>query len=70
MEMPDIADLAQIQQEIQTARALKFRQSAGPAVTGYCLNCGEPLPDGRRWCDAACRDEWQRREQILRRNGL
>ena len=24
--------------------------------TGFCLTCGEPVPDQRRWCDAECRD--------------
>ena len=28
--------------------------------TGYCLNCGEPISEqGRRWCNADCRDDWQ-----------
>ena len=26
---------------------------------GYCLNCGEPIED-RRWCDADCRNDWER----------
>lgn len=28
--------------------------------TGYCLYCGEELEKGRRWCDAACRDAWEK----------
>lgn len=28
--------------------------------TGYCLFCGEPLPKGKRWCDADCRDQWEK----------
>lgn len=29
--------------------------------TGYCLFCGEPIHvKGRRWCDADCRDAWQK----------
>ena len=27
--------------------------------TGSCLSCGRKLK-GRRWCDADCRDDWQR----------
>jgi hypothetical protein len=24
--------------------------------SGVCWTCGEPVSDGRRWCDADCRD--------------
>ncbi|MDR1350730.1 MAG: hypothetical protein LBJ59_08170 [Zoogloeaceae bacterium] len=61
--MPDLADLAQIQRERLDELALKSaRQPAAPAATGFCLNCGEPLPDGLCWCDTDCRNDWQRRE--------
>ena len=29
-------------------------------ATGECLFCSEELPEGRRWCDADCRDGWQK----------
>lgn len=40
--------------------ALKGRDK-GPKIeaTGWCLFCDEPLPEGRRWCDADCRDDWE-----------
>lgn len=53
------ADLAQIERE----RAIATRQPTGPAPTGRCHHCAAPLPPGRRWCDAACRDDWERRRQ-------
>ena len=28
-------------------------------ATGLCLYCGEDLPEGVRWCNAECRDEWE-----------
>ncbi len=36
-------------------------------VVTHCQNCGEALPaptaDVRsRWCDADCRDDWQKRQ--------
>lgn len=31
------------------------------AATGTCLECGEPQPHDRRWCDADCRDTWEQR---------
>lgn len=38
-----------------------------PAM-GYCHYCGEPVAGALRFCDAECRDEWDR-EAALRRNG-
>ena len=29
-----------------------------PAI-GSCYNCDEPVADPKRFCDAACRDDWQ-----------
>ena len=42
------------------AIALTRKAPEGPPVTGECHNCAEPLPPGVRWCDADCRDDWQR----------
>jgi hypothetical protein len=36
--------------------------AAEAVATGECLCCGEELPEGRRWCDADCRDLWQKLE--------
>lgn len=65
--MADIADQAQIQVDALTSNP-KLRP-AGPAVTGFCLNCGPdvPLPHPHRWCDAACRDDHLRTLQHDRR---
>lgn len=41
--------------------ALSKRQAEGPQAVGYCLECGEPLAAGLRWCDADCRDDWEKR---------
>lgn len=63
--MADDADKAAEQQElmetrqIQQLRELAGRQEVG--ATGACLSCGELLNDyDRRWCDADCRDDWER----------
>lgn len=39
---------------------LKRRAEAGPAPTGFCLWCGAKLAHPLRWCDADCRDDWER----------
>ena len=56
--MADDADRAD--QEVE--RALKevlARRPEGPAANGHCHYCGEPVPDGMRWCDVDCRDAWE-----------
>jgi RNA polymerase-binding transcription factor DksA len=68
--MPDLADLAQIQQERLESYTRKARKPAAPQATGYCLHCGEPLPDGRRWCCVECRDDWERMDTILKARGM
>jgi len=60
----DIADLAEEQIERWLALAVASRQPHGPMAVGRCLNCDEPLPLSRRWCDAGCRDDWERRSRL------
>lgn len=60
----DEADLAQARAEREDEARRRFRvaprESVGP-YTGYCYNCGVPVIDPRRWCDADCRDDWEKR---------
>lgn len=62
--MADIADTAHAIEEMHRSLALRNRDR-GPAIaeTGACLNCDAPVPAGRRWCDAGCRDDWQRAQR-------
>lgn len=57
--MPDLADLADERIELDLAFALAERRPSGPPAVGWCWNCGEPLHNGARWCDAECRDDWE-----------
>lgn len=54
----DDLDRAQEIMERQQVEALKARRPEGPKATGECLYCGEEIEG--RWCDAYCRDEWER----------
>jgi hypothetical protein len=67
--MPDVVDLAQKQQEMLDRCTFAARKPAAPKATGFCLNCGEPLPEGERWCGPECRDDWERLDEILRGAG-
>lgn len=56
----DEADLTADLLEREMARLLRLRREAGPAPTGECLWCGAKLRRPLRWCDADCRDDWER----------
>ena len=58
--MADEIDRANEQVELTLHDALLQRRPEGPAATGYCLFCGEPLDMGPRWCGTERRDGWQR----------
>lgn len=56
----DDADRAQIEIERWQEMIRRPRLPRAPEPTGECLWCGEAVQPGRRWCDADCRDEWER----------
>lgn len=61
----DIVDRAQ--NELETYERFRANKpSKEVKETGFCLYCGEPLPKGRRWCNADCRDSWEKENR--RRN--
>ena len=58
--MTDIFDLATEREEMDREIALRARKQEGPEATGSCLECGEPVDEGRRWCPGVeCRDQWE-----------
>ena len=62
--MADFGDMASERQAELEAQALANRMPEGPKATGHCLECGHPFAvhkDGRRWCNAECRDDWEKR---------
>jgi hypothetical protein len=69
--MADIADVANDDLESSLELARKQLQAAKPdaVASGVCLltACGEALTDGRRWCDAECRDLWEKERKRLAR---
>jgi hypothetical protein len=61
MDEIDIAnDLAEARRELKLREIQQRKPEIGPS--GFCLlrACGEPLPAGHRWCDADCRDLWEK----------
>ena len=67
--MDDI-DRAQQREEMDRDLAIAAaRQNALP-FTGDCHNCGASVPDGWRFCDSDCRDDYEREIAARRREGL
>lgn len=60
--MSDIVDRGNEAADLFLDVALRNRQRdvKTPTAIGLCLNCGESTEGERRWCDAECRDEWER----------
>lgn len=56
----DLSDLATAFEGKYLESALSERKPNAPKPCGHCLNCEAPLPEGRRWCDADCRDDWEK----------
>ncbi len=58
----DDADLAGRFDELNIKTSLYASRKDEPQAVaiGICLFCEEPVAEGRRWCDAACRDDWEK----------
>lgn len=67
----DVSDRATAQEEEMRERGIAELRSSEqqlPAV-GCCYNCGSSVPAGARFCDADCRDDWQKRRDAEIRRG-
>ena len=69
--MTDIIDQANDLAEQLTAAYVAYqrRQNARLAYTGQCYNCETSTPAGHNFCDADCRDDWQKRQDAEQRRG-
>lgn len=61
LNMADEADKTEALTEIalQSSLYTSRRDEPQAVAIGECLFCGEAVEQGRRWCDAQCRDDWQ-----------
>jgi hypothetical protein len=67
--MSDEADDAQRQIENIEKRSIEYAsiEANKPIpLSDVCLFCGESTFEGRRFCDAFCRDEYQKRQALKR----
>lgn len=64
--MADEIDKAQDLNEFYLRAALRKQQQRAlvtPEGTGFCLYCAEPVALDRRWCNAFCRDGWEKEQR-------
>jgi hypothetical protein len=65
----DEADIADEAIERTLATSLRLVRAAPVlGARGTCLSCEASLGNDARWCDADCRDDWQRAAEAARRN--
>lgn len=63
--MADDIDNAQSVTELFTEIALKnTQQQTQPTHSGFCLNCREPIDKSKPFCDADCRDDFEKRRKM------
>lgn len=69
--MMDVLD--KTQQDMEAIEELSWKYKAHDVKdaeeTGYCLYCGEPVKEGRRWCDKECARLWEYEQLRKKRNG-
>ena len=67
--MSDVFDQATDREEREREYAIQRarRQTTLLPHVGRCLFCGESVPEPRRFCNADCRDGYER---IQKRNGI
>lgn len=58
--MADPADLAQEHIEREEVGLLAQRKPVGPSACGACYFCGEEVKGEARWCNAECRNAWEK----------
>ena len=64
----DPVDMASEHEAMFLSIALTHRKPEGPQATGECLWCGGgELAQGRRWCDAECRNEFETHTKTQKR---
>lgn len=64
--MADIVDLAQEDMEREAPAILAAsKKPSGPKPCGACHFCQEAVLPDMPFCDAGCRDDWEREQRAL-----
>ena len=54
---------------LQLSLKRKLATTAPATGTGHCLHCDAAITGARRWCDAACRDDYEAEQKRIKREG-
>lgn len=69
--MADISDIADELIEMVSVSGINEVTKRPPEApyVGYCLTCGPEvsIDQSHRWCDVACREDWELEQKRLRR---
>lgn len=69
--MADEADMTADRDEREAPmRIAASRKPTSPAPNGHCMSCGDPVPEGHRYCDAECREDFEREERMRKIGGV
>lgn len=60
-------EMAEQFQEEQLVRAIQKARSEIVAPTGHCLNCEEKVEGTRRFCNPECREDYESRQKVLKK---
>ena len=60
-------EMAEAFQEDQLQRAIEKARKNSVLPVGQCLNCGEKLLNNKKFCDEWCREDYEHREGIMRK---
>ena len=58
-ELDRASDLEQAERDHAIASARNYK---AVVATGLFLYCSSEVSDGKRWCNADCRDDWENSE--------
>lgn len=61
--MADEVDLANRKTDAELKDLIERRRPSGPVARGVCYACGDRVGKVRRWCDAVCRNDWERTQK-------
>lgn len=66
--MSDFADIASDREELDRTLALRAAHNHAPDLSaiGQCHNCQASVPEGVRFCDCDCRNDYDTRKRAGR----
>lgn len=64
--MTDIIDRGCEREALDRDIAIRLKKPRGPIPTGFCATCRREVREGAQFCDAECREDWEREQRRMR----